>query len=279
MNGLVGMKPSLVRVSGKGIVPLIRFQDTAGPIARCVTDLAILLSAMESTPENLIAGLGDDKLKGVKAGVLRADISADGVTGRKASALERIDEGLKASGAVTVDLDPLGRIELLPVILLGLAMETVPYLRDAGAPVDSLFELKDYNEKNPSRRIPRGQNMLELACGFYEESFLARGMGDEEVRKIYENVAIEAGQSARSILDRLFAESGVELIVSLNNIHSVAYATAGYPAITVPLGLDSEGEPDGVTFIGKSGEDARLLGYAYAFEAATRWRSEPILTD
>jgi hypothetical protein len=74
----------------------------------------------------------------------------------------------------------------------------------------------------------------------------------------------------------------VQVLVSFENQHSTYYATAGYPAITVPLGLRTngglaallgvraDGVPAGLTFIGKPGQDARLLAYAYAFEQASR---------
>ena len=71
-------------------------------------------------------------------------------------------------------------------------------------------------------------------------------------------------------LDTAFAaHGGVEVLVSMANLHSVFYATAGYPAITVPVGRKDTGEPMGVTLIGKKGQDAQLLSYAYAFEQAT----------
>jgi len=79
--------------------------------------------------------------------------------------------------------------------------------------------------------------------------------------------------------------------VSIDNSHSTFYATAGYPAITVPLGvrsgggiamqlgLDSAGMPVGVTLIGKQGEDDELMGYAFAFEQASRYRTMPNLAQ
>jgi amidase len=65
------------------------------------------------------------------------------------------------------------------------------------------------------------------------------------------------------------------MLVSVSNRHSSLYATAGYPAVTVPLGLRANGMPVGVTLIGRSGDDAGLLGYAFAFEQATRLRVDP----
>src|ERR1700693_1410885 len=46
MNGIVGLKPTLGLLSQRGIVPIARSQDTAGPMARSVMDLAILLTAL-----------------------------------------------------------------------------------------------------------------------------------------------------------------------------------------------------------------------------------------
>ncbi|HVO33050.1 MAG TPA: amidase family protein [Elusimicrobiota bacterium] len=45
---LAGIKPTVGRISRYGIIPITADQDTAGPLAKTVTDAAILLSAMES---------------------------------------------------------------------------------------------------------------------------------------------------------------------------------------------------------------------------------------
>lgn len=90
-------------------------------------------------------------------------------------------------------------------------------------------------------------------------------------------------------MDAAFAKTGTEVLVSLENLHATYYATAGYPTITVPLGLregggyaatvglPSKGMPSGVTLIGKPGQDAKLLSYAYAFEQASNLRVTPKL--
>ena len=77
------------------------------------------------------------------------------------------------------------------------------------------------------------------------------------------------------MLSQAFNANHVDLLVSLSNLHSESYATAGYPAITVPLGLGRDGISNGVTFIGRRGADAKLLACAYAFEQATRYRVDP----
>ena len=62
------------------------------------------------------------------------------------------------------------------------------------------------------------------------------------------------------------------MLVSIASFQPTFYATAGYPAITVPMGRTDTGEPAGITMIGKKGQDARLLAFAHALEQMTRAR-------
>jgi amidase len=105
----------------------------------------------------------------------------------------------------------------------------------------------------------------------------------------YAATAAKMRQAATETLEAAFAQAGADVLVSFETKHSEFYATAGYPAITVPLGLRTQGRllaqggvssvgmPVGITFIGKAGQDARLLAFAYAFEQATQLRVMPRL--
>lgn len=274
-NGVVAMKPSHGLVSGEGIVPLIRFQDSAGPIARSVTDAAILLGAIDETETDYAASLDAKALEGIAVGVLRKAILEEETNA--AFWLARIDEGLAKAGAKAKDLDETfaEKPELLPVIFLGLSCDTLPYLTAAGAPVKTVADLQAYNEADPARRIPRGQNMVDLAVRVLGAIREDTGVTEDGVDQLYEEAALHVREGMAAILARTFAENEVDLLVSLANQHSMLYATAGYPAITVPLGLDETGTPNGVTFIARPGEDAKLLAYAYAFEQVMGYRVEP----
>ena len=277
MNGVVAMKPSLGMVSGEGVVPLIRFQDSAGPVGRWVADAAVLLGAMEGGEEDYGEGLKADALEGVVVGVLRAGIKAKGEGGEEGEWLRRIDEGLSRAKAVCRDVGESfeGKPGLFPVICLGLSVDTLDYIAGTGAEVRTVEELKAYNEARRETRMPRGQNILEAATQVLAAIEKQTGVAEGDLKGEYEEAAMEVRSEARALLDKVFAESGVEVLVSLSNVHSALYATAGYPAITVPLGLNGEGAPNGVTFIGKAGADAKLLAYAFAFEQATRHRCAP----
>ena len=95
----------------------------------------------------------------------------------------------------------------------------------------------------------------------------------------YQQAIGEVKADFTASLDAAFADNGVDVLVSVNNYHSGLYATANYPAITVPMGLRANGMPVGVTLIGRPGEEAQLLSYAYALEQATNLRATPDLTQ
>ena len=275
LNGVVAMKPSLGVVSGEGIVPLVRYQDSAGPVARSVTDAAVLLAAIDHGETDYAAGLNAKALEGVTVGILRTDVMGTKEPAKNAAWLKLIDDGLDKTKSLRRDVKLEGKVDLLPVIFLGLAQETIGYLRAAGAPVNSLSDLQAYNEAKPETRIPRGQNMIEFGSRTVAALYKEKGIREEEKAQTYEAAALKARDATAAILFQALTDNQVDLLVGLGNNHSEYYATAGYPAITVPLGLDQNGVPHGVTFIGKRGEDAKLLAYAFAFEQATHYRVNP----
>jgi amidase len=148
----------------------------------------------------------------------------------------------------------------LDVVLGGVSHDTIGYLAEVGAPVSTLADLHAYNLAQPRRRMPAGQLFLDLALGKAVD------------RDSYELAALRHRGLAEEILNATFDAAGTDVLVSLTNLHSALYATAGYPAITVPLGLRANGMPTGATLIGRSGSDGQLLGYAHAFERASRLR-------
>jgi amidase len=280
MNGVVAMKPSLGLVRAEGVVPLIRFQDSAGPIARCVRDAALLLEVIDNQKVDYMAALDATALEGVAVGVLRADILSEDEPSKQEAWLKLMDAGLQKAKAVSREVNSSfqGKPELVPILFMGLSVDTLGYLRAAGAPVQTVAELQAYNAAKPERRIPRGQNLIQLATQILTAITQKTELDELELGQPYETAALEAREKAAALLAKAFEDHQVEVLVSLGNTHSEVYATAGYPAITVPLGVNAEGAPQGVTFIGKRGEDAKLLACAYAFEQATHYRCAPSAT-
>jgi amidase len=129
-NMLVGIRPTLGRISRYGVIPITADHDTAGPMTRTVTDAAIMLGALESaSPDPHDAAtttcppppgrdytkfLRRDGLRGARIGIPRAnffnevkvagrDRPAGGLTKEQAAVMEEAIAALKAEGAVIVD--------------------------------------------------------------------------------------------------------------------------------------------------------------------------------
>jgi amidase len=261
---LVGMKPSARLVSTAGVVPLIAGNDGPGPIARTVQDAALLLAAADTAEVHYAAGLSADALTGVKVGVLLADI-ANAVMGTEA--MTRTAAALVMLGAdvapVTLDVSQDVVRRFFPYLSAGMRYDMMPVIAAHTPGVVTLEDLIAYNRADPERRMPFGQDLLENFAPFTADFSVAD----------YAKLADDMNSITTKALDAAFSEhGGVEVLVSMANLHSIFYATAGYPAITVPIGRKGSGEPVGVTLIGKKGQDAQLLSYAYAFEQATRAR-------
>jgi amidase len=281
-NGVVGMKPSRSLVNGAGVVPLVLYNDSPGPVGRNVTDVAALLDAIDTVSVNYVAGLRADALDGVTVGVLSTDIAAnpDNTPLLQGASASLAALGARLRPATLAPTPAWGRYEtFLTYLSGGIRYDMMPYVAARSRTVKTVEDLMAYNAADASRRIPSGQELLELLAP------PSAGLSGAD----YAALAARLRQAATDTLEATFRKTGADVLVSFETTHSELYATAGYPAITVPLGLrvrgsvlhqaklSSVGMPAGITFIGKPGEDAKLLAYAYAFEQATNLRVQPVL--
>jgi amidase len=161
----------------------------------------------------------------------------------------------------------------------GVRHDMMSYITTHHPAVASVEDLIAYNAAGPQQRIPFGQPLLENMAAISADI-------DADT---YAGMALQMTQAAESALEAAFAATGAEVLLSIENMHSPFYATAGYPAITVPMGLRQSGGfaaalgladqhmPAGITLIGKRGGDGKLLAYAFAFEQASHLRVDPVL--
>jgi amidase len=165
------------------------------------------------------------------------------------------------------------------LVAAGVRHDMMAYIATHHPPVTSVEDLIAYNAAESQRRIPFGQPVLENMAGISADI-------DADT---YTDMALQMTQAAESTLEAAFAATAAEVLLSFENMHSPFYATAGYPAITVPMGLRQNGGiaaalgladqhmPVGITLIGKRGGDGKLLAYAFAFEQASHLRVDPVL--
>lgn len=277
-NGVVGMKPSRGLVNGAGVVPLVLPNDSPGPIGRSVTDVAVLLDAIDTAAVDYAAGLRTDALDGITVGILATGIVAEEAD--NTPLLQAANASLAGLGArlrpASITATPAWGTykDFLAYLSAGVRHDMLGYVAARSPQVKTPEDLIAYNAADARRRIPTGQQLLQLIAP------LSAGMSAAD----YAAQATRMRQAATDMLEASFRSTGAAVLVSMETVHSQVYATAGFPAITVPLGLRSKGHvlrqgqvssvgmPAGITFIGQAGQDAQLLAYAYAFEQATRLR-------
>jgi amidase len=298
-NGIVGIKPTIGLVSRSGIVPISHTQDTAGPMGRCVADVAILLGAMTGVDSrDPVTEEGKSKahtdytqfldpkgLKGARIGVVRNLFGFD----------ERVDEITDASieimrknGAEIVDpteiptAKELWETELV-VLHHEFKADLNAYLAGLGpdAPVKSLEEVIEFNEDNREKTMPIfGQDLMLEA---QEKGPLDSPEYIEALEKCQKLAKIEGLDPVLKDkkLDAVIAPSGgpAWLTDHVTGDHfsggsSSLAAVSGYSSITVPSGY-IHGLPIGTSFIGGAYQESVLVRLAYSFEQASLIRKPP----
>ena len=294
LNGLVGLKPTVGLISGKGVVPISPRQDTAGPMCRTVADAAVLAVAMAERPLGFGAH-GTDleafRLRGVRIGAMplpkaahpgTADLFADA-----RAALER-------EGAVIVDLkNPPAFDELDEPEFEALLYEFKAALNDYLATLDaSQVEVKTLADLIAFNRAHADEELIVFGQEIFE---LAEARGPLTDPAYQKAVAILQRAADTEGLAALLAQQSVEVLLAPSNgpaelIDHVwgdrrgggwsqiagAAAIAGYPSLTVPAGLVS-GLPVGITLVGNRNQDGLLLQVARAYERAANARVPPNL--
>lgn len=297
VNGVVGIKPTVGLVSRSGIVPIAPSQDTAGPVARSVTDAALLLGVLAGADSRDKASWDADKkktdylraldpaaLRGVRVGVLR---SYSSFNPEVEAAYERSIGKLLEAGAALVDpvkLANTDKVAAAEQVVLAYEFKTSlnTYLATRnGMPVASLAELIQWNSTHAAQELALfGQDLLQAAQKL-------GGLNDKAYKQALANLRRYARKDG---LDALMKKHKIDVLVvptnnpawvtdPVNGDHytggsSSIAATAGYPSITVPMGQVRE-LPVGLSFIGPAWSEAKLLGYAYAFEQVVKARKPP----
>jgi amidase len=298
-NGLAGIKPTVGLVSRGGIIPISHTQDGAGPMCRTVQDAATILGALtgvdpedSATPASRRKSYTDytqflnaDGLRGARIGVLRKTF---GFSPAVDKLMESALDVMKKQGATLVDpveittLGKFGDSELL-VFMYELKADLNAYLARLGAsaPVRTLKEIIDFNEKNREKEMPY----------FGQENFLkAEEKGPltskeyldalEKNHKLARKEGVDATMD-KFKLDAIVAPTGGPAWLtdyvngdSFGGGSSESAAVAGYPNINVPAGF-VRGLPVGISFFGRAWSEPVLIKLAYAFEQASKVRKAP----
>jgi amidase len=298
MQGLVGVKPTVGLVSRTGIVPISHTQDTAGPMARTVTDAAILLGAMAGAdprdPATAAAAravtdyaraLDRGSLRAARLGVLRFPWVGPTVK----PAFEAALDALKGLGATLVDVEPKKSFNVkepeLDLLLFELKADLPAYLATRGQPeLRTLADIVRFNERHAAEELHLfGQDLFEKALAKGDLGSAGYALAKDACRRASRDEGIDAilAADAHAALDAVVAPTGgpawLTDPVNGDSFTGAGYglaAVAGYPSVTVPCGA-THGLPLGLCFMGAPWSEPRLLAMAYAYEQATRHRARP----
>ena len=307
LNGIVGMRPTVALMSRHGIVPISATQDTSGPMARNVTDAAMLLTVVagsdpgdpaskdaDANKADYVKGLTPEALKGKRLGVLRG---TGGYSDKTQPVFDAALEVLKAQGAELVDL-PNDLLEDMSqedrVILTHEFKDDLNAYLASTSPAVKVRTIEDliaFNKADPRENV-HDQDLVEAAAA-------TNGRKDDDYIKALDYAKRRSGPDG---IDRGLKEFNVSAIVVLTTgpaevivpegaagghtiserpkgsrpaSPSMNAAIAGYPDLTVPAGM-VEGMPVGLSFIGPPWSEQMLLAYGYAYEQASHARVAPV---
>ena len=301
-NGIVGLKPTLGLLSRDGIIPLALSFDTGGPMARSVYDVAVALGAMtgvdaaDAATKTSVGKSDTDytkylktgSLKGARIGVARDFMGQDAETDRVTESAIAV---LKKQGAVIVDPLPYPaylldvRQSLSTVIMAAeFKAQVTDYLKTIGPKYPKSFADVVAGSNDPKT----GYRSPEKAFGLKYQAGYALDLTDP----VYLAAKNEGLPLVKSSVLALFTKYKLDAIVyptsprpatlikppvpvpTGGSATSIANQT-GFPDLIVPAGMTKDGLPVTLSFFGPAYSEAKLLGYGYDFEQATKARVLP----
>ena len=278
--GIVGLKPTLGLISGKGIIPITHWQDTAGPMARSVKDCALLLAAIAEKP---VDWKPTERLEGLRLGFLR---HLNGKNENVQKLTESSLDLLRSLGAeiIEVELPHTREISRLRFrAMLGEYREDLnAYLASTTSKVRSISDLIAFNQANADKEMPYfGQEFLEMAAALdSEEAITETKAARETARRLAREEGIDAVLKEHRLDAFVVSTSDPADVTDLQNGHrggrgcSTVPATAGYPHLTVPMGLVGR-LPVNLSFFSTAWTEPLLLRLGHAFEQKARVEVSP----
>lgn len=271
-NGISGHKPTFGLVPKSGCVPLGLSYDHIGPMARSAWDCAAMLTVMSghhSSDRTTVERPDEDYVEGIDRGLTGLTIGVIGnermVSGSSAATIDRFEaavETLRSGGADCRPFEVPFYSEISTAAFLALEAEAFSWHRKTLA-----SRWSDYGRPT---RLTITQGALINAGDLVQI---------ERVRHI-----------ARKALSELMAAEGIDLLVSPTTgygaapftgaapeaiatkaIHTPAWNTTGYPALSVPMGFDDEQLPLGLQIIGRPFDDGLVLAAGHAYQQLTDW--------
>lgn len=295
--GVTGIKPTYGTISRYGLIAYGSSLDQIGPIAKDVTDCAVILETIASYDKkdstsvaredyNFTEALVDD-VKGMKIGIPK-DYFGEGLEPEVKEAVLAAAKELERKGAILEEFD-LGLVDYaIPAYYVIAAAEASSNLARFDG-VKYGYRSEDYNglhsmyKKTRSegfgpevkRRIMLGS--FVLSSGYYDAYYLkalrTKALIKQEFDKAFEKYDVILGPAAPTTAPRIGDSLCDPIKMYLGDIYTISVNLAGLPGISVPCGIDSKGLPIGLQLIGNCFMEKNIIRAAYAFEQTREYIS------
>ncbi len=288
-NNLVGLRATKGLSSISGIIPLSHTQDVGGPLARSVTDLAIVLDAtIGRDPDDPATALLDDyelssftdslgahPLTGARFGKLESFFDSETAV---TPVIDAAVEHLEAQGAEVIEVEIPGLQDLLGksgVINFEFKWDFIDYLaQNPGAPVASIAEILELGTHHEALRTRyERRNRIETRDS-------AAYLAALEWRKILRDAVVQVLEEndLDGLLYPTMNRRPARIGEPQNGSTCSLSPNSGLPAVSIPAGFTADLLPIGIELLGQPLSDTRLVSYAYAFEQTTDHRRAPPVT-
>jgi amidase len=286
VENIVGLKPTLGLVSQDGIIPIAHEQDTAGPMGRSVTDIAILLGALQSPfgevlghqlPSDYTQFLQPGALNGARIGrdVRFFDYSyyGSGIPGDEETVAfaENALSVMESLGATIVDTDT-GDVfaytdDEFTALLFEFRAQIADYLATlTHTSMRTLADLIAFNNAHCQ------QELVYYGQEVFEQSEQAVGYPNDPT---YIAARTHARNTARSGIDDALAADNLDAIVAPHLTNSTGPAVAGYPNLSLPVGIRDSGRPAGMLMYSTFLHEPQLIGFGFDLEQELNVRRQP----
>ena len=271
-NSVVGLKPTIGVLGRTGIVPISSTLDTPGPMTKNVTDNAILMDAMSGEDPDDAASLGGTadyltalsgtEIQGKRFGVYQPYMESDSLYA------QAVEELRKAGAEILVyEEQEGGRMQGFTTLLnMDMKYDLPAYLEEHASKsimVRDVADIAEFNLQDTLVRMPYGQK--------YFQDIISDTTSSTALEAIKETLRVE-GQKR---FDMALKTDNVDAFLSINNYSAGYAAVAKYPALCVPMGYTTSGEPEGITLIGLPYSEKELLELGIAIENVLKARKQP----
>ena len=269
-NSLVGLKPTIGSISRSGIVPISSFFDTSGPMTTNVYDNAILYNSMigfddkdelsykaekidleemkSFDPRNIVVGISSNVLKDSLIAIALDDLKNTGIS----NAIYNPEKySLPSFGSIlTSDMK-----RDLPKYISDYANKDIQ--------VYNITDIVEFNNKDTLTHAPYGQYIFN--------EIKEDKVSDSEL----EQMKINTKSQATNYLNKIMTNNDFDIFISVDNSMARIAAAAHFPALTIPMGYRSDGQPSNITFIAKSKNEQLLYNICYRYENQSKRRVAP----